>query len=250
MTVTADDIIEETNKNCCICIDDHVIGSTVVKLPCGHLFHEACIAEWLRKSCMCPVCRFELETDDLDYERERRSRMKSRKLRMRRDELEGRSIGKLKDLMSQLGVSYAGCVDKRELVERLVLSGKIDVVEGVPPIEITESEISAKSVRDLKCMLTSFGLSADGMLDKRELIDRLIESGRVVIVPERADGASEVQESSSSPVMCEKKTSSSSEGIQRTHNEAYDNSRCNFSSSLFYFILIFMSDQSLLLWIL
>lgn len=206
--MTADDVIEETNKNCCICIDDHIIGSTVVKLPCGHLFHETCISEWLRKSCMCPVCRFELETDDAEYERERRSRMKTRKLRMRKDELEGRSIGKLKDLMSQLGVSYAGCVDKRELVDRLVQSGRIDVVEGLPPVELTDRELSSKSVRELKTMLISYGLSVDGALDKRELIDRLIESGRVVILPELAGGGSACESDSTSSHREDTKSSS------------------------------------------
>lgn len=41
--VTSDDLIEETNKNCCICLDDHSIGDTAVKLPCGHIYHPTCL---------------------------------------------------------------------------------------------------------------------------------------------------------------------------------------------------------------
>ena len=52
---TGDDLIEESNKNCCICLEDQQIGTTVVKLPCGHIFHPACLKEWLEKSCMVKI---------------------------------------------------------------------------------------------------------------------------------------------------------------------------------------------------
>ena len=33
-----------------------------VKLPCSHLFHEACIQSWLEKQHTCPTCRKQLPT--------------------------------------------------------------------------------------------------------------------------------------------------------------------------------------------
>lgn len=51
--VTADDLIEESNKECLICLCEQKIGSTACKLACGHLYHQACLTEWLEKSCTC-----------------------------------------------------------------------------------------------------------------------------------------------------------------------------------------------------
>jgi len=36
-------------------------------MPCGHIYHESCIFQWLKDNNTCPVCRYELETDDEEY---------------------------------------------------------------------------------------------------------------------------------------------------------------------------------------
>jgi hypothetical protein len=36
-------------------------------MPCGHVYHEECIFSWLSKSNTCCNCRYEIETDNHDY---------------------------------------------------------------------------------------------------------------------------------------------------------------------------------------
>ncbi|EER89223.1 hypothetical protein BDA96_10G050900 [Sorghum bicolor] len=43
---------------CAICLGLVAIGDAVRRLPtCGHLFHAACIDQWLRAHATCPMCR-------------------------------------------------------------------------------------------------------------------------------------------------------------------------------------------------
>ncbi|XP_010543132.1 PREDICTED: uncharacterized protein LOC104816149 [Tarenaya hassleriana] len=53
---------------CAICKDLFAIGSETIQLPCIHLYHTRCILPWLNAHNSCPLCRYELPTDDRDYE--------------------------------------------------------------------------------------------------------------------------------------------------------------------------------------
>lgn len=44
-------------EECAVCLDAFRRRSRVARLPCGHHFHDHCIAEWLRKDHRCPLCR-------------------------------------------------------------------------------------------------------------------------------------------------------------------------------------------------
>ncbi|CAF1886347.1 unnamed protein product [Brassica napus] len=64
---------EELSIGCAICKDEIVDEEKVKRLPCRHYYHKECIVPWLGIRNTCPVCRYELPTDDLEYERNKRS---------------------------------------------------------------------------------------------------------------------------------------------------------------------------------
>ncbi|KAL2541276.1 RING/U-box superfamily protein [Abeliophyllum distichum] len=59
---------------CAICKDSLTVGNVVNQLPCFHLYHPSCILPWLSARNSCPLCRYELPTDDKDYEDLKRNR--------------------------------------------------------------------------------------------------------------------------------------------------------------------------------
>ncbi|KAL3526655.1 hypothetical protein ACH5RR_011311 [Cinchona calisaya] len=64
--------IEDLTRNnvvCAVCKDEVCLGVKVTRLPCCHHYHQDCIVPWLSIRNTCPLCRYELPTDDVDYER-------------------------------------------------------------------------------------------------------------------------------------------------------------------------------------
>ena len=51
-------------------------------MPCHHLFHQKCVVKWLKISCTCPSCRYELLTENDEYNVGVRERMAKRDLEM------------------------------------------------------------------------------------------------------------------------------------------------------------------------
>eukprot|EP01004_Peranema_trichophorum_P006032 NODE_4872_length_1101_cov_42.695297_g4326_i0.p1 GENE.NODE_4872_length_1101_cov_42.695297_g4326_i0~~NODE_4872_length_1101_cov_42.695297_g4326_i0.p1 ORF type:complete len:235 (+),score=42.87 NODE_4872_length_1101_cov_42.695297_g4326_i0:106-810(+) len=61
----------DEKEACSVCKDEYELNESVLKMPCGHLFHKDCIMPWFDQHNSCPTCRYELPTDDPDYEARR-----------------------------------------------------------------------------------------------------------------------------------------------------------------------------------
>ncbi|XP_020596766.1 uncharacterized protein LOC110036621 [Phalaenopsis equestris] len=66
--LTEEDLANNTCL-CAICKDEFALEEKTKQLPCFHLYHSDCILPWLGIRNTCPVCRYELPTDNPEYER-------------------------------------------------------------------------------------------------------------------------------------------------------------------------------------
>ncbi|KAL2540816.1 RING/U-box superfamily protein [Abeliophyllum distichum] len=55
--------IEETLQ-CSVCFDDFEVGAEAKEIPCKHKFHSGCILPWLELHSSCPVCRYQLPSEE------------------------------------------------------------------------------------------------------------------------------------------------------------------------------------------
>ncbi|KAL6640793.1 hypothetical protein ACP70R_021916 [Stipagrostis hirtigluma subsp. patula] len=55
-----------SDRECVICMKEYEAGSELSVMPCEHKhrFHRRCLAEWLARSNLCPLCRHALPRDE------------------------------------------------------------------------------------------------------------------------------------------------------------------------------------------
>jgi hypothetical protein len=56
-------VCQPLSKECIICQEIYQTGDIILKLPCCHLYHQACLFRWLSTAHTCPLCRLELPTE-------------------------------------------------------------------------------------------------------------------------------------------------------------------------------------------
>ncbi|KAL1803590.1 hypothetical protein DCAR_0935286 [Daucus carota subsp. sativus] len=66
--VVDDKLLGSYSAQCAVCHDDFEKDMVVKQMPCKHVYHSECLLPWLELHNSCPVCRYELPTDDPDYE--------------------------------------------------------------------------------------------------------------------------------------------------------------------------------------
>lgn len=185
VSVTPEDLVDENNRECCICFEEHHLHDKVMRLPCAHIYHPRCITEWLNRHCTCPVCRYELPTDNVVYERERKQRMKFRKPRYARYELERMQMKELKELCARLNVMTLGMMEKREFVDALVASEKIILISAPEPVEYPSvAVLRSMGVGQLKKAMKDAGVFFDSkdVVEKEDMVQIFVNSGRIVLL--------------------------------------------------------------------
>jgi len=50
---------------CAVCCEHISLGMKGMFMPCGHIYHPDCLKPWLENHNTCPVCRFELPTENM-----------------------------------------------------------------------------------------------------------------------------------------------------------------------------------------
>lgn len=63
--------------DCSVCKENYKIDDELITMPCEHVFHNDCIIPWLNLHNSCPVCRYELKTDDPEYENRKKELRRS-----------------------------------------------------------------------------------------------------------------------------------------------------------------------------
>lgn len=178
--VKPEDLQETVNRECSICFEANNLEQHVLRLPCAHIFHCDCIKQWLSTSNTCPVCRYELPTEDADYERGRLERMRHRRPRFAKHELQRMSVSQLKMLLKR---PYRA-VDKTDLIAHIVESGYVDVIPTPPPVEFRLAELQAMSISQIKSAMEEAGVFyyKRDVVEKDDLLRIFIMSGRLNVL--------------------------------------------------------------------
>ena len=133
-------------------------------------------------------------SDDPHYEAGRQERMKLRKPRYARYELERLPIGQLKQLHRRPH-AVVGCLERSDLIQRLVDDEQIQLIPTPQPVEYTLSYLQSLGVGKLKRCMADAGVffRPEDVVEKKDMLEIFQSSGRLLLLPEEAETETEEQ---------------------------------------------------------
>jgi len=215
--VNPEDLVDPNNRECCICLDENRLDEKVTRLPCAHIFHTCCIVDWLSNhSCTCPICRYELPTDDPQYESGRIHRMRSRKPRFAKHELKRMPISDLLKLNRRL---ISGVLEREDLIKILVEDNVIDVIPCPDPVEYELDVLKEMKIGELKRTMAEAGVffRREDILMKSDMISLFENSGRVILIRSESDNRT-IAPANCDTIISEKIDNDQLNPPERSHN--------------------------------
>lgn len=83
----------DSSQTCGICLKSFCTTETMTSMVCDHPFHSSCLLTWLKSSNTCPHCRYEIFTDNEDYNLGVKERMAGRDSHLQRQKNQDQESG-------------------------------------------------------------------------------------------------------------------------------------------------------------
>jgi len=204
--VTKEDLMDETTSQCAICLEKYTLGASATRMLCSHLFCSSCICSWLSTANSCPVCRYELPTDNAAFEEGRTERMNGRMACLKEGELRMMSLCGLKRLMTLLNIPIARFTSKADLLKKLRDDAHVQLSVDRADICYTDDDLANLDVIAMQALmerhLPSRGLRKDSRAEdvmRQELRRSFIASGLLAPSSPPSSGTSPPSSSASPP---------------------------------------------------
>lgn len=197
-------LVDSANRDCCICLQPHCLHPddddssaaaplSVIRLPCAHIFHAECILPWLQTaSNTCPVCRYELQSEDPHVEAQRIHRMRHRRPRYTYGELHQMSLTDLimmkrENERDDESDTEMFLFDHQDWIQHLVERRDIELIPDPPPVMRSMGQLQSMTVTELVSCMQDAGVwfHPEHVSERSALMELFVTSGLLHITPDR-----------------------------------------------------------------